>query len=289
MKNFDRGIELAERGMELNKMHERAVKYLREEAVRPEDFHDYDRTVISEDDAYVRAMKEAFERNETPEDREAKQIADTLEAIVLEFGEQGYWFGGEDEDVTTLKTAEYDDIKNGVDIIVEAYRKDGNGGGSELGLAIDVTYRKDLVAKMERIRDEVRSGKLSTVRYFYSPHRDERRQSSIPRVVAGISAEHAMELGRLWMAQKNKQLSEHPVQIVFLEEMEAQLSAFLVIAEREGRSHAKRAIADALATVRKTLDEKDDFIEEHQEEIRNYKLNDPVYALLMESVRSIAK
>ena len=69
-------------------------------------------------------------------------MADVLEAIVLEFGEQGYWFGGEGEDqeVTTVKTARYDDIKNGTDIIVEYSQK--GGGVSNLGLGVDITYRK---------------------------------------------------------------------------------------------------------------------------------------------------
>ena len=44
-------------------------------------------------------MKEKkFQQNMQPDERESKQMADILEAIAFEFGEQGYWFGGEGED-----------------------------------------------------------------------------------------------------------------------------------------------------------------------------------------------
>ncbi len=274
--------------MEVEKIHQRAEKVLQAEAINPDDFSRYDRAMIASDKEYVRRRKESFERDTTPEAREAKQIADILEAIVLEFGEQGYWFGGgEDEDVATVKTADYDDIKNGADIIVEKYPKDG--GVSNLGLAVDVTYREDIDSKIQRIYEEVASGKLTTIRYFYSPRSESRgEQPLVPRVVTGISGEHALDLGRLWMEKKNKQLSEHPVQIIFLEEIQAQLEAFYLLAKSKKQSHAGIALFDALSLINKALKDKEEFIESHRSEIEDYKMNDTVYASIMSKAEDIA-
>ena len=288
MSSYERGFERMEESMDLKKMALRAKEFIDAEAINPDDFHRYDQAAIAADKAYVSQMEAKFERDAQPDEREAKQMADVLEAIVLEFGEQGYWFGGEGEDqeVTTVKTARYDDIKNGTDIIVEYSQK--GGGVSNLGLGVDITYRKDLLSKMERISREVESGDLTTIRYFYSPKRKIRgEQKEVPRVIAGVSSAHAKELGRLWLERKNKQLSEHPVQIIFLEEIEAQLSAFLKIAEERKHAHAIRALEDSLAIIQKALKDKKGFIEKNREKIDDYRFSDPVYASIIDYSRSI--
>jgi hypothetical protein len=287
MGSFDRSFERIENSMELDKMHQRAEEALGADAINPDDFPRYDKAAVAADKEYVREMKEKFAAEASPEEREAKQMADVLEAIVLQFGEQGYWFGGsEEEEVTTVKTADYDDIKGGTDILVEYSRK--NGGVANLGLGIDVTYREDLASKVERIRQEVASGCLTTLRYFYSPRRKIRgEQKEVPRVIVGVSGAHARDLGRLWMDRQNRKLSEHPVQIIFLQEMELQLDKFLDLAERQQHAPAARALADALAIVRKALADKDDFIEEHRAEIEDYRSKDAVYAALTKYVQGI--
>ena len=154
-------------------------------------------------------------------------------------------------------------------------------------MGLDVTYRKDLIPKLEKVRDEVEAGTLTTIRYFYSPKRKIRgEQREVPRVIAGVSSAHAKELGRLWLERKNKQLSEHPVQIIFLEEIEAQLAASLKIAEKRKHAHAIRALGDSLAIIRKALGDKKDFIAENSEKIDDYRLGDPVYASIMDYARS---
>jgi hypothetical protein len=288
MSNYERSFEKLEKDMDLQKMSQRAKEFINAETINPDDFSRYDPAMISADKAYVRQMEAEFERDAQPDEREAKQMADVLEAIVLEFGEQGYWFGGEgeNEDVTTVKTARYDDIKNGTDIIIE-YSQKGEGV-SNLGLGIDITYRKDLFSKMERICKEVESGNLTTIRYFYSPKRNMRgEQPGVPRVIVGVSGDHAKELGRLWLERKNKQLSEHPVQVLFLEEIEAQLAASLKIAEKHKHTHAIRAIEDSLTIIQKALNGKKGFIEKNREKIDDYRFRDPVYASILDYTRSI--
>jgi hypothetical protein len=282
------GFGRLEERMDLEKMSRRAKEFLGREAIDPDSFSRYDPAIVRDDKEYVRTMEAKFEREARPDEREAKQIADVLEAIVLEFGEQGYWFGGEgdDEDVTTVKTAPYDDIKNGTDIIVEYSQK--GGGVSNLGLGVDITYRNDLFPKMERIQKEVESGNLTTIRYFYSPRRKIRgEQREVPRVIAGVSGEHAKELGRLWIEGKKKQLSEHPVQIIFLEEIEAQLAAFLKIAEDRKHVLAARSLEDSLTIIRKALDSKRGFIEKNREKINEYRFDDPVYTSIIDYVKNI--
>ncbi len=283
-------FEKLERNIDFEKAYQRAREVLDAEAINPDDFPRYDPATIRADKEYVQRLEEKFEREAEPDERETKQLADVLEAIILEFGEQGYWLGGggENKEVTTVKTAKYDDLKNGTDIIVE-YSEEG-GGASTLGLGIDVTYQKDLRSKMERLRREAESGTLTTIRYFYSPKRNIRgEQREVPRVIVGISGMHAKDLSSLWIERQNRKLSDHPIQIIFLEEIEAQLATFLKLAEERGHIRAQGALSSSLAVVRDALEEKQEFIHENSEEIENYRQNDSVYTSIIDYARDIGE
>ncbi|MEK7553130.1 MAG: hypothetical protein AAB504_00340, partial [Patescibacteria group bacterium] len=105
-----------------DKMYEKARNVLTQDIIRPEDFIDlYGTKNVEEDIKYVKKMEEKFKQEDSPEKQELKKIASVLEAIIYEQAEVNDWLGSE---ATTIKSSRYDDIKNGVDSIVEFYKEE---------------------------------------------------------------------------------------------------------------------------------------------------------------------
>lgn len=217
----------------IDEAYKRAVEHLEDEGqIDPGSFRNYDPAIIGKDLMYVKKMREMFEAEATPEHRQAQKLATILEAILHEQIELNEWLG---PDVQTRKASQYDDIKNGVDSIVD-FRQDI--GVQHLALALDVTYSgRTPVKKLERIRNEIDSEELSTVKYFESS--DGTYKGSlyqVPRVVIGSEKNETLALAELWMQKKNKELARHPIQLKILDEISMQLQAFITYAEKHGKT-----------------------------------------------------
>jgi len=97
---------------------------------------------------------------------------------------------------------------------------------SYLGLALDATLG-GTDEKFSRIKREVDTGKLGTVKYFRSKRGEFRGElSQIPRVVVAVDAKTVLELATLWLEKRHKELNEHPFQHQMLEEILIQLAHF---------------------------------------------------------------
>jgi len=193
------------------------------DAIKPERFADlYGPENVARDIAYVEEKERAFERSDSPEQKEAKKLATIFEAIIHEHAELSEWFG---PDATTIKPSRYDDIRNGVDSIVEF--QESPASASYLALAIDATFSPDTEAKFARIREEIDRGELTKVKYFASEHLNVRGElAKIPHVVVGADAKTSRELAELWLEKKHRALGNHPVQFQILEETINQLDMF---------------------------------------------------------------
>ena len=206
-------------------------------------------------------LEKKFENRQTPEEKKSKETADILEAIVLMQSELNEWLGN----ARTLKTSRYDDYINKVDMIAEWSTPEE--GSRVLAMAVDVTFgTKKIQKKLEAIKNEIDSGKLGSVKYF----KDERgdfvgTRNNIPRTVIGVSQKMVEELADLWVNKKNKELSRHPIQYLFIEEIEKQLDAMQDYADEKGNSDAVYAYKQALAIVRPLLSEKRKFKSEELE------------------------
>lgn len=204
-----------------------------------------------------------FRSRNTPEGNKMKVIADIFEAIVLMQSELGEWFG---ENARTLKTARYDDYINKVDMVAEWFTP--TDGSRLLALAVDVTFGTSSIQyKLHAIKEEIDNDKLGSIKYF----KDDRgdfigTRNNVPRTIIGVSEAMVEELAGLWIQRKNKALGEHPVQRLFMDEIESQLVAMHKYASKQGKSGVISAYEQALGTIRTIRADKEKFYSEKTSE-----------------------
>ncbi len=230
-----RGIEGGSEKVSRDVAYEKALRVLSEDSIDMERFRDiddprYGRQVVDRDIAEVARLEKIFEHEATPESRELKRIATIFEAIIHEHVELSDWLGPE---AYTLKASKYDDIKNGIDSIVEFPMAQKET--SHLALAIDVTFNPQVEKKLRRIKDEIKSGKLAEIKYFDHDDPDKYKIDDVPRVVVGADRKAVGELIEVWLSGDNKKLAVHPIQHLILEEIRMELEAFEKYAITEGQ------------------------------------------------------
>ena len=177
------------------------------------------------------------------------------------------------QDVFILETSEFDDIRAGIDAVVEILR---GGAFSHLGLAIDVTYGKQQIEKkLERIRNEIDYYDLPRVKYFISQGGDFKGElGNIPRVVIAVSRKQINELASLWLnidflrkrvhadkagktanlrarlRELQTKLVNHPLQIEVLAQIELQLETFANYATWKNKERKGEKFKNILSIIR---------------------------------------
>lgn len=273
------------------KAHEFLIK--KKEYVDIQKFSDlYGESVIEEDAKKVADLEKTFEKEDTPEDKEAKKLADSFEILISQLAELENWLG---EDMFLKETSKFDDLFNGVDMVAELVKE---GRFSHLGLAIDVTFSSNPVTigkKIKRITEEIKRGVLAKVKYFDSEEADIRGElRNIPRVIIGTDRETLNELADLWLRRNtlreskfkgdltdaavaavdkelkaiNLQLRNHRVQSHILKQVEFQLEKFSNFAEEQGQKELAEKIKSNLEMIKEILDSKKD-IEEGEDKFMN--------------------
>lgn len=235
MRNFERDIF---ENLTIDQMSAKAERVIRKDEIRPDEFsYLYGKENVENDMKYVSDMEAKFENQASPEQKRARRLAEVFEAVVHEQGELSEWFG---PDAETIKTSRFDDIKNGVDNIVEFREK--NRSASHVAFAIDVTFSNEMDKKFDRIRKEIDDGELAKVKYFYSEYLGIRGElTKIPRFVVGAESKTVKEIGELWIEGKKKELGNHWVQFQILEEIIEQADAFAEYADRYGKHDVAEA------------------------------------------------
>ncbi|MDD4995850.1 MAG: hypothetical protein PHW15_00005, partial [Patescibacteria group bacterium] len=228
-------------------MFSKAKKVIQREEIKPRDFKDlYGEDNVQIDEQYVERMERIFKQEEKPEQKKINQLATIFEAVIYEHGELSDWFG---PDAYMIKSSRYDDIKNGVDSVIE-FREDERAA-SHLALAVDVTFSSDTQNKFKRIKKEIDNGQLAKVKYFCSEHLSIRGElSHLPRVIIGAGAKTVNELGELWIEEKNKKLGNHHIQFQILEEILMQMKAFAKYAKTKKQNE----IADTYEKTAKMIE-----------------------------------
>lgn len=243
--------------LNIDEAHKRAQEVLTDNEIPLEEFiglsDTYPEDSVKRDIAEVKRLEGVFEQSPS------KIHADILEAIVCEQGELSNWFGPESQ---VIKTSRFDDYINKIDMVVETKGDDqGFSRFSHLALGIDVTFgSKDLYRKFDTIRANIDNGTLGEVKYFRSDRQHVTRHlGKVPQIVVGVAVERVKELGLLWMNRKNKELSEHAVQVTILEEAALQLKTFIEYAENSERKEAQSVVPileKELQKIRELLEEK---------------------------------
>ena len=220
----------------LEKEFSKAKEVIKRDEIKLEDFEDlYGKENVQKDKEYVRKMEYLFNKERNSEKDNSSKLATIFESVIHEHGELSDWFG---PSAFTIKTSRYDDIKNGVDEIVEFIEE--NKKFSHLALGVDVTIANETYSKFKKIIDEINQGKLAEIKYFKSDELGIRGElKNVPRVIISVEGKTVRELGGMWLEGKNKELSEHFIQYQILEEILLQSKFFSLYAEKKNQIKIK--------------------------------------------------
>lgn len=244
-----------------NKVVARSEKY----KIKENEFVDlYGEAEVQEDKKYIQEREEIFESKMSPEARLQKMRAIILEYILFEQSQLGEWFG---ENILAFKSSDYDDVKNGIDMITELQKK-GNEKEAELtylGLAIDISFGSELGKKFDRIKKEIIEGKLGEVKYFKSERSGKRKLTDLPHVVLAVDTKTVNDLIELWSNSRKDELSKHPAQLQIVHELIKQLKVFEQYARLVTKNEAiTTKYTEVLQALRPLLAEKEKQFHGHE-------------------------
>lgn len=245
-------------------MYERAEQILQEEAVDPLHFVDlYGEENVTRDLNHIKELKEKFEHSS---DKSAK----IFEAIVYQHIELSEWLGPNAE---TIRASEFDDLKNGTDVIVEFTTDDFK---KHLALGIDVTFGSQVLEKkFNRIKEEIDSDMLTEVKYYES-HDFKGSLKNAPRVIVGVEKDTVVALAALWMRSQNAELGKHFAREIIIKEITLQLQTFLAYANSIGAQKAVRSYTQALSIIKNSIGpvspERREAYSKHSSDISNDKV-----------------
>jgi len=217
----------------ITKVHSAAEKFLEPVRIDPRNFiPPYDEKIVEKDIAYAKKMRLEFDgRANTPEKQLCNKASKGLEAMMAAGSPE--WFRNKNKQdvlVRVRHTSEYDDIVNGIDLIVHFEEK---GLSDYTGLAIDVTYgsRSIIEEKIAEEEEKIRKGTLSELKYFEAG--DYHGQlKNVPRVIIGIDFGHVVTLGEKWL-EAPESIGEDPMQILVLREIAKECEHFADVAQKE--------------------------------------------------------
>lgn len=104
-----------------------------------------------------------------------------------------HWYG---DSIFALNTSEFDDIKRGVDEVLEIHRKDEEN--SFLALGIDITYRgiesEIFKKKFFKLLDNIKNGGKTKIKYFTDAEGKIRKEFAIPKMVLSFDMRDVKEI-----------------------------------------------------------------------------------------------
>jgi len=238
----------------------RLILALEGDRLKEEDFIDlYGPKAVEDDKKIVEGIKRGIKRRQLSlptedlkRELEIRQKSEALEAIVVYQGELNNWFG---PNSLITKTSEYDDLLNGVDLVLEFDLEDPSSLGLEkkihrIALAVDVTSSKDsdvVAKKIDSCFEKVMGKENCRVKYFASQVEDFKGElNQVIPVVIGLetrkvdllikSVGFLIRLDKGWVKPSplsqqlareiRKALETHPAQMIFLKEIEDQLGFY---------------------------------------------------------------
>lgn len=242
----------------------------------------YDSGMIAKDTAYVIEKERQFKADENPELAHFQRRAELLEALTREAIKKDNWLGPEARPITASR---YDDIKNGVDLIVDLIRKEGI---NRLALSVDVTSNvTSLEQKLGKIKDGILKGELTYVKYCISSDGNRQEIRNVPRVVIGADAALIRELSFLRLEvhtcvqalkknqesggglsretvgslesrgkQARSKLAKHRIQLLIIDQIELQVRTFAEFAARNNQTQIVKEYERTLEIIKGIYEEK---------------------------------
>ncbi len=275
MNNFERIGEGAFESKMFDRAFDRAREELQEDAIEMQDFDDfYGEDGVRRDLDYVIRREQDFTASAFSESEQSQKHALIFEAIFHTQAELNDWLGPE---AHTIKSSRYDDIRNGVDEIVEF--RSPQESPSHLALAIDVTYSNTISEKLERIRKEIEEGRLAEIKFF---NPQEGGLKNIPRVVVSADFRTLKKITETWLEKDNRVLSRHSIQLLILDEIQLQLEEFGQFAESQGKQELAWVYEKTLEIVRGIIKGK----QELRQELKWDKESSEVFLAMRRSIQN---
>lgn len=242
-----------------------------------------DMAEVARIEANIAAELEKLDKDKREFEKNRKLVADAME-IVLAWGGEAYgWFG---KNTMTIRTGKFDDIKNGVDLVIEFELEGEEEEPRRLALSVDVTMSVDsstLDKKMDNNLAKIQNRKLAIIKYFESPTTGDKGmiENIIPVTVAlgGVNAvdfitkfTQTMRKGKEVGKVEQEEMRKHPAQIIFLKEILLQLNAYAGILDPENNrdSRLTEQINNIQNLLESVLFEKTDINSEALEDDQSY-------------------
>lgn len=224
------------------------------DVVAMKSFEDLYHESVDRDIATVKRLQDSFSKDYSPIERYNKQFADAFEAVMYEHIEASEWMGGQ---TRTIKTTPFDDIVNGIDLILEINPDLEYENPSHIALGIDVTFGSEgsLDKKFDKLKEKIKKADFPKIKYFQSgDFRGEKKD--IPEIILGVSRELVGELAALYAQNdgaSKKKLAVHPIQNLLAEQVLVQLEYFAKFAKNAGHEQFAQKVARTRALLLPTL------------------------------------
>jgi hypothetical protein len=226
----------------LLKNAEKVRNILDEISFDPRNFSDlYSEEAVARDLRYVADMERTFNSRASYEvvpgltEGDIKRLSERVEYEVIRGINAGQWFEG----VGAHKTSNFDDIANGVDVVLEM-QEAGNYG--HLGMGVDITFSQNIDKKFQRIKEEIDNfdgdkHRLARVKYFDSANTGIRGElNSLARAVVAIDLPMLKDMTGI---KSTDSLHGHISKHVTLLEIQRQLEIFLRYAKSRNPAAVK--------------------------------------------------
>lgn len=244
---------------------------LEELTVKMEKFEDqYGKDEIAADLEKIRIKKEHIEESGQKTESTKKKRSQILEGVLTEQIELSNWFGN---DVSTVVASEFDDLFNGIDLILELGDTDNVG--------IDVTSTTERIEKkLSIIKEHILRGYLSQAKYFQSEKHDPKRKiKRLPQLIVGVGSELVQEISELWLTtnslriagksplelseeqrtlvrQAREGLANNRIAVLLLQQIKTQLETFEKFAQSKGQAKAAKKFKRLLFVIEEKLKQK---------------------------------
>lgn len=275
--------------LEEEKFLQKKVQDMKDGALLEEDFEIqkhgdqyrglYDTKEVLNDKKDVIRLKSSFKEKEKKryesesshtvkmfEDR--RVTAEYLEALFYEkLGGADGWIPNS----FVYKTSEFDDIKNGIDFVIELEE-------DHFGLAIDVTLTnqsKEIISKLKAIQLLIDRGQFQEVKYYESP---QGKQGSVPVAIVALDYKHAVQALKFWADGEDKLLSKHPTRVKAWLETREQFDAFSSYAEAMGQTEIAKSYKEAISLIQHIIDQNNEDVQKYSELIKK----DDAYKIISE-------
>lgn len=184
----------------------------------------YGRKKVDKDEQRAANREKADNEKCSPEEMEDKKRSEILEYIIFEQCIKGKWLG---KDTDIAQATKYDDFFNHVDLIAEFKNpEESKKGFLHAGIAIDITFSKDLDEKIHRIKNEISEDKLGEVEYYKSKNTPPGKIKDVPRFLVALDRETTDELIELWLTGQEEKLNNHEVQVEIMSSLYLQCGIF---------------------------------------------------------------